>query len=90
MVEGIGSRLYFGDSSVFSESELNGSSIPGHPPSPRSVEVAGGSVQREDAGIMVLLSTVWLDLGHGVTVAASEGGVYSRRYIYIIYILLTC
>lgn len=36
------------------------------------------------------LAHLFLSLGHGVTVAAQEGGVYSRRYIYIIYILLTC
>lgn len=81
--------LSFGDSSVFSESELNGSNIPGHPPSPRGVEVTGWSVQREDAGIMVYPARL-AGLGAWSHSGCLEGGVYSRRYIYIIYILLTC
>lgn len=38
---------------------------------------------------MVQPGTAWLEFRAGVTVAAQEGGMYSRRYIYIIYILLT-
>lgn len=62
-VDGIGYMLYFGDLSVFLESELNGSNIPGQPPSPHGVEVTGWSIPREDAGIMVLPSTAGLTWG---------------------------
>lgn len=39
---------------------------------------------------MVQPGMLGLSWGHAVTAAAQEGSVYSRRYIYIIYILLTC
>lgn len=60
-------------------------------PQPSRVEVTG--LECEEGGMQApwfYLAHLALSLGHGVTVAAQEGGVYSRRYIYIIYILLTC
>lgn len=60
-------------------------------PQPSHVGVTG--LEYEEGRVRAswfYLAHLVLSLGHGVTVAAQEGGVYSRRYIYIIYILLTC
>lgn len=56
--------LYFGDSSLFPESELNGSNIPGNPPSASSLEVTGSEYKRgRSAGILVLPGTPGLEFG---------------------------
>lgn len=69
-VVGIGYMLYFDDSTVFPESELYGSSIPGRPPSSLHVEMTGleykeGGVQASwfnlaQLGLSLGLESQWL------------------------------
>lgn len=54
-----------------------------------SVEMTGLEYQGRHTGITVQPGAPGLKFG-AESVAAQEGSVYSRRYIYIIYILLTC
>lgn len=82
--------LYLDDSSVFAESELCGNNILEHPSALQCRDDRLGVSKGRQAGITVQPGVPGLECGARNPVAAQEGSVYSRRYIYIIYILLTC
>lgn len=84
--------LYFDESSdvVLPESSFM-EAVFGRPPSSLQLGMAGLEYKRRRMqASWCSLARRGLSLGHEVTVGAQEGGMYSRRYIYIIYILLTC
>lgn len=68
--------LYFGDSSVFPESELNGSNIPGNPPSASSLEVTGS--EYKEGGVQAS----WFYLAHLVlSLGQSHSGCTRGRCV---------
>lgn len=81
--------LHLDDSSVFAESELCGN-IPEHHSALQHRDDRLGVSKGRHTGITVQPGAPGLEFGARNPVAAQEGSVYSRRYIYIIYILLTC
>ena len=81
--------LHLDDSSVFAESELCGN-IPEHRLTLQRRDNRLGVSKGRHTGVTVQPGAPGLEFGARNPVAAQEGSVYSRRYIYIIYILLTC
>lgn len=78
--------LYFGDLSIFHNLSFTGARVSAVFPYSSSANMTGLGHKREEPRHC----SSPLSLGHGVTVAVQKGGMYIRRYIYIIYILLTC
>lgn len=86
-VVGIGQMLYFDDSSVFPESELDGSSLPGRPPSSLQCGMTGLACTGEWC-IRVQPGTPWLEFGAWSHSGYTRGRhVQEEIYLYNIYFI---